>query len=548
MNVSSDTIERRLSPLLLPSTLLGVMAGYVLAHYHVFELRSLEIASMVAILTLAALSEIRLLRLGALFLSSTLLASAYYHFRYPELSAEATAVLSVPREVTLEIEISRTFGDPRQATVGGLAVIRRTPAYLNPLAGQLVGFRLYRYTEDAPVPVLPGSRIEMRGVLLPLGDAGLTPGFEGYLRSQQCAAWFHRSREIRPLGEPSLLQRTTAEIGAKLESWLRAGSEKGENYGRIYASAFLGRRDLLRTEDRIQFQQSGTMHIFAVSGMHVAILGLILSYAALILRLPRIPRVTFSLLGIALYVAIVGAPASAVRAFIMTAAFLMAPLLGRQRAAVPILVFTALLLLLADPTQIWSTGFQLSYAVVASILIYGIPLGRELRDLYARHFWLRPEPSRWERIARATFTGGVPAFAVSLAAWCASTPLIAGGYGLISFSGLLVNPLILLMATLLITAACLSVVTAALALTPVSLFLNRAGWMVAAGIDRLSEWGLKLPFAHLDDLEVKMATAVVCLSSFFALACASHLDPVRRLGPVRFVAPPLALLLLAVPW
>ena len=47
----------------------------------------------------------------------------------------------------------------------------------------------------------------------------------------------------------------------------------------------LGKKDVLTPDQKKRFQISGTMHFFAVSGLHVGVIALTLNYILIFLRL-----------------------------------------------------------------------------------------------------------------------------------------------------------------------------------------------------------------------------------------------------------------------
>ena len=112
---------------------------------------------------------------------------------------------------------------------------------------------------------------------------------------------------------------------------------------------------------------AGLSHVVAVSGMHVAFL---VGFLQLVLGKNR----RCSLLCIVLvwlFVIMVGAPASAVRAGFMQSLLLMAPIFKRENDAITSLSFVLALILLANPFACGNIGLQLSFASMAGIVLFG---------------------------------------------------------------------------------------------------------------------------------------------------------------------------------
>jgi len=132
---------------------------------------------------------------------------------------------------------------------------------------------------------------------------------------------------------------------------------------------FLGVKTGMEKEDLQAFADSGTLHLLAVSGMHVAFLLLLLGFIKKYLRVPLkfyIPTAILLLLG---YTILTGASPSVVRAFLMAALFLLSYPLKRMISGLDLLAGAGLFSLLINPNQLFTLSFQLSYLAVLSILL-----------------------------------------------------------------------------------------------------------------------------------------------------------------------------------
>ena len=124
---------------------------------------------------------------------------------------------------------------------------------------------------------------------------------------------------------------------------------------------------------RSNFLSSGTMHLVAISGLHVTGVALALHYLCLILQLPPRSVAALVLTALFLYVEITGNALSARRAFLMVT-FSKLPEIIHPSSPFSSLIASAVLVLAVQPLQLWNPGFQLSYAIVASIILYALPL------------------------------------------------------------------------------------------------------------------------------------------------------------------------------
>ncbi len=112
---------------------------------------------------------------------------------------------------------------------------------------------------------------------------------------------------------------------------------------------------------------AGLSHVVAVSGMHVAFL---VGFLQLVLGKNRRSAVLCIAL-VWLFVIMVGAPASAVRAGFMQMLLLIAPLFNRENDAITSLSFALALILLINPFACGNIGLQLSFTSMAGITLFG---------------------------------------------------------------------------------------------------------------------------------------------------------------------------------
>jgi ComEC/Rec2-related protein len=137
--------------------------------------------------------------------------------------------------------------------------------------------------------------------------------------------------------------------------------------GFLWAFIF-GNKELLAPQQLSLFQNTGTMHLFAVSGLHIGIAFLTTLKMLNIFIIKRFVLFPVCLGIILFYVILVACPVSACRAFLMIFIWRLSGFLFRKSNPLSALGWSALLLLSVMPEQMFSIGFQLSFTVVLSIL------------------------------------------------------------------------------------------------------------------------------------------------------------------------------------
>ena len=137
----------------------------------------------------------------------------------------------------------------------------------------------------------------------------------------------------------------------------------------MVSSMLFNDRALLDEKTQKVFRDAGTMHLFAVSGMHVAMFAFLLGMVLRSLRLT--PRASWTAVAVMtlLYVWMIGWVAPAVRAMAMLFAFAAGWWLRREVDSWSALAFAVAAIVAVKPLAAWQAGFLLSVAGVAGILM-----------------------------------------------------------------------------------------------------------------------------------------------------------------------------------
>lgn len=139
----------------------------------------------------------------------------------------------------------------------------------------------------------------------------------------------------------------------------------------LIAGVVCGRSSELRAQPAGEwFSVTGTAHLIAVSGSHLAIVGFVIESALQKTRLSRGLQRGLLVLALAAYAAFTGASPSAVRACCMVFATLVVNGAGRRRHGASALFVTMSIFVLLRPTVLFEMGFQLSCASVLAILCF----------------------------------------------------------------------------------------------------------------------------------------------------------------------------------
>lgn len=402
-----------------------------------------------------------------------------------------------PREARLGLRVDRVFAqrDAKKAT--GLGTVIRADEHLRELRGQRMYFSLA--LRQGEMPPVRSAVLSTAGVLLTLPRSPPADTFDGYLAAAGVNFRLSRGRLLGVEQPPLAYYRFCARTAARFEATLGRGIvAKRPELAALLRAMMLGQTHELSDEQRTLFMQSGTMHLFAISGMNIAVISGSIQAVLLLLRLPRWARFTIGTVLLWLFVDITGAAPSAIRAFIM-AVFLQAAFVAHRPAnAVAALVASALVVLLLSPLQLFSSSFLMSYGIVTALLVLGLPLGEAW---VARTTPWRDLPSsswgRWRRAAAVAWHWSVTAIAIGVATTLVSLLTGVQFFGLLTPGALLAN-LVLIPAAMAATLGGFASLLCGLGgLTAGAVLCNHAAALMLFAIEWVVRQAVKLPGAFV---------------------------------------------------
>lgn len=245
----------------------------------------------------------------------------------------------------------------------------------------------------------------------------------------------------------------------------------------------LGSRNEMSEEMRRIFSMSGTIHVFAISGLHIALVATVLIFFARFARLPRLHWAFAVVPLLIMYTIVTGARPSAVRACGMAVCLLVAPLLGRKPNALAALLATALVLHFWQPSLLFNAGNVLSFSTVTGLIIFVPDFSAFFRRCVgsaALQKKIQMLDAADNRVQVRYLRGGAvvlryvaDVFAVALAAWLVSVPLTGYYFGRVPVGGLLANPVVTSCAFMVVTSGLIGLL-ASLASAWVAVCFNAA--------------------------------------------------------------------------
>ncbi len=293
----------------------------------------------------------------------------------------------------------------------------------------------------------------------------------------------------------------------------------------VVSTALLGLRDrpgLGSLEPA--FQRTGTLHYFAIDGLKLGLVSLLLLRVLTFLGLPRPWPGVLVLPLLFGYALATGLGSASARAVLVAMALMGGEALDRPIRPVNSLGAAAAVLLLFDPQQLFELSFQLTFLVVLAILGLARPLQRWLLrfgapdpflpvDLYSR------ARRAWEFLRKKT----VGLTAVAIAAWLGSLPLMLFDFHFVSPVSPLANVVVFPCAFAVLALGVLSL-AGSVASHALGVWLNNANWLAArillwlvhafdavpggsVAVASPEQWHLRAPAAELVVLDLGRARA-----------------------------------------
>lgn len=440
----------------------------------------LMVAAVAAVVSVWASDRQPRIWMAAIALAAAFGGAASYHLDRARLGAWDALPT---REVRLNLRVDRVFvqADSRKAT--GLATVLAADGHLTELCGQRLYFSL-SVPRGGSAPIR-SARISTLGVLVTLPRHPPRDSFDGYLASAGMNFRLTRGRVLGEVRPPNAYYAFCQRAAERFAGILSRGLEpRRPELASVLRAMLLGQKHELSDEHNVLFMRSGTMHLFAISGLHICVIGSAVHTLLVLLRLTAVIRFAIGLTSLWLYVDITGAAPSAVRAFIMVAMVETALILRVPRNPLAALSASAFFVLLIWPMQLFSASFQLSYAIVAALLLFGLPLADRWQERWRLFRDLPPPVWRWyHKVLAAIQREFVAALALGVASALVST---LGGllfFKLFTPGAVLANLALIPASSLVILGGLASLIAGLLGVGPAVVLFNHSAALVLWIID-----------------------------------------------------------------
>ncbi|WP_179337003.1 ComEC/Rec2 family competence protein [Winogradskyella ludwigii] len=232
--------------------------------------------------------------------------------------------------------------------------------------------------------------------------------YSKYLELQQVyhQLYLNSSNILKLSDSKSTIYGYADAVRTKINSKLIEAGFKGDALS-IMNALLLGQRQTIDKTVYNNYVNSGTIHILAISGLHIGIILLILNFVfspILYLKYGNFIRPLILVIILWSFAIIAGLSPSVTRAVMMFSIISIAMHLKRSTNIYNTLVISAFIILLFKPTFLFAVGFQMSYLAVLGI----VSVQPIIYKLWKPKYWIIDKPWQIFTVTLAAQAGVVP--------------------------------------------------------------------------------------------------------------------------------------------
>ncbi len=309
------------------------------------------------------------------------------------------------------------------------------------------------------------------------------------VESAESVQWLRR--ESRPLDVWGRLRQSFRSQARDL--FLSSLSEETSG---VAETLLLGGRRRIDDDLRQAFVNSGMLHVLAISGVNVALLGIWLMVLGRLAGFSSRQSLLASTIGLAVYAAVTDGDPPVIRATVMAVLGAVAIWSGRQAGMVQVVGVALFGMMLLHPSDLFDAGAQLSFL---SVLTISRTLSAWQASERARAAWEPPlvGDGRWPEWMSAGWTAWRDCTLVSAAIWLATAPLVAWRFQMVSLAGLILNVILAPLIVILMWAG-YSFLIAGMLVPILAMPLAAVFDVCLMALIRSVTWASSWRFSHVD--------------------------------------------------
>jgi competence protein ComEC len=328
----------------------------------------------------------------------------------------------------------------------------------------------------------PGQKVEVSGFFYK-GRQKRNPGefdYDAYLKSKEILGII----SVNDLNSISILDNRASYFKNLIHQLRKTIDLQIRKYhtpetAALLRGLLLADRGEIKYQTKIQFINSGVVHVLAVSGLHVGYIVLIFLF--LFGRMNFIFRSILTIAGLICFMFLTGIPPSVFRATVMAIVLIVAFLSNRSTNLINSISIAALIILLISPNEIYNPGFQLSFTAVLAIALI-LPYTNQVIE-------------NWN-VQNKILKNILLFLSVSISAQLGTLPFTLLYFNKYSIVGIITN-LVVIPAIGIIIAAAIATLAISILLPFIAVYLGEANSIISGWILSLIKFTGNLSFSHI---------------------------------------------------
>ena len=334
-----------------------------------------------------------------------------------------------------------------------------------------------------------------------VGDVWRAKGYmflKGYKRNKVQPYWVADKGKFEKIGERKRA-RFYEKVSEAASKYIETGIGWCPEIRDLNKAILLGRRSEMSKSARETFANAGTIHVFAISGLHVMVILQVFIWALKRMGISGFKRNLIVIPMMIMYVFMTGSRPSALRALVMASIVLLAPLFRRESNYLSSWSISAILVYLFSPEKVFDIGCTFSFAVMFGIVLM-IDAGRRIRraNMFAG---IKKRLMDWKDGGKGFFKRwwemATSSFFISFSAWVMALPISVSYFGKVSLGGLFASMIIVLLAQYVVylgvCGLCLCVICEI-----AGAICNNCSAAFTFFMVKISEWTNLIPFSSIE--------------------------------------------------
>lgn len=312
---------------------------------------------------------------------------------------------------------------------------------------KIVGHRIYFILKCGTIIPARSQKLQISAKIEHIGQQKSKP-FLKFLRKNHIFLYASNGKIEKYLSEKSWFDHICEKYRRKFFNALECGLSGSGDIG-IITGMLTGSKHMLSSTQRRDFCDTGTAHVFAISGFHIGVISLFFDCFLRLLKLSRRAR-TLPVIGILfLYLSIIGPTPASMRAYTMLIFYYAAGILGQKSNTFSSFVNSAAVNICCAPESVFSVSFLLSYGIVFGIVCIGTNASKLLRSLSQSRVQFCSR-SLSEKFKARIYSGIAENFGITFAASITSIPMSVEFFGKFSYLTVFLNVILIPLASAII--------------------------------------------------------------------------------------------------